>query len=106
MKIVKEMAIKGHHQLLLHPLTPTFLALKWMTIRRRFDTVFIIYALLAIFHTLHCYMITHLKERNWDQCRRMHEANASGCQHLERDPEIIFNEANSSERKYLLLMQL
>ena len=89
MSIFKEMAAKGHHQLLSHPLSQTFLAMKWMAIRRHFDIMLIVYALLAISFTFHCYIFTDLKERNWDKCN----ANVT-CQQLEKDPNIILKEGN------------
>ena len=91
MRIFKQMAKQGHDKLLGHPLSQTFLAMKWKIIRHHFTYLFAVYVLLAVFHTIHCYMFTHLKEKNWAQCGKQKEA----CKILETDPQNIYKGANT-----------
>ena len=65
MSVFTELANKGLHEVLGHPLCKTFLEMKWNIIRPNFIQVFVMYFFLAVFHTAFCYLVTDMKEHTW-----------------------------------------
>ena len=60
-----KMAEKSLHEMLGHPLSKTFLEMKWELIKPKFVPIFVLYFLFAIMHTGFSYFVTDMKEHTW-----------------------------------------
>ena len=78
-----KMAEKSLHEMLGHPLSKTFLEMKWELINPKFVPIFVLYFLFAIMHTGFSYFVTDMKEHTWKYQIEKNET-------LTIDPDKIF----------------
>ena len=65
MKVFTEMADQGLNEMLGHPVSKTFLEMKWDCVKWNFFPVLALYMALGFFLTVFSYCVTDMKEHTW-----------------------------------------